>query len=366
MLVGQRRAVQAVRDEDLGRPQHEVQRQALGVAVAGGEGDQGGAGLDAGKLQHRLERGPAELAGADLVPADVVADALQRHVLGLRWQGAEGVELQPLGVVDEAMEVQRPAGGVDDRVDEVLRDDIEVFDRCQLGRDSAQTAFGRGEDGAVPARHQLSGEHRQRGAGHRQWCAAQEPAAARVGGRRGRVQPAVVRRLENGSVDKEEEGPEKRCGEPLGEPEQAVAAQRKEQHGHHQPAHGAGGEAQMRAAGPLAEEPEQPPEDRQRRHHREDQAGLLDDLAGVLQAVDEEAEKRARHRVENRLLEQLRQGTQPRQWAEQVHQRDQHRPRGGARGEAAPELRASHSTAIVGGRPVGDRGLNLNPFLNRT
>ena len=76
--------------------------------------------------------------------------------------------------------------------------------------------------------------------------------------------------------------------------------------------------------------------------HRHDQAELLDDLAGVLQGVDEEAEHEARHDREQWLVELLGQRVQVEQQAGEIHQRHQHQP-----GQRAPSKAVDQRGAAV-------------------
>ena len=75
------------------------------------------------------------------------------------------------------------------------------------------------------------------------------------------------------------------------------------------------GPSQARNRGRRAEQAE-------RGEHEDDQAGFLDDLACVLQIVDEEAEDDSGHDREQRFIEELRKRPQPQERARVVHQPD--------------------------------------------
>ena len=76
--------------------------------------------------------------------------------------------------------------------------------------------------------------------------------------------------------------------------------------------------------------------------HREDQAKLLDDLARMLQGVDEEAEYEARHDRQKWLVELLGQRVQAEHQTGEIHQRHQHQT-----GQRAPREAMDQRGAAV-------------------
>ena len=229
-------------------------------------------------------------------------------------------------MVDHPVHVQRPAGGVDDRVGEVLGDDVKVRHRGDLRRGAAEAPVGRVEDGLVPTRHQLDPEHRQGttgdGEGH---------------------QPALVGRLQHHRVDGEEHRPQERRRHSLGEPEEAVGAQGQQDRGHDQPTGRGDQDSQEADLEPPLQCRVDTAQHCQPDQHGADQAGLLHHLARVLQVVDQEAEDRPWHDVEQGLLQQVRQRPQSGERTEQVHRGDQHGPCDGSSEQSATHFGTTHT-----------------------
>jgi len=81
MVDRKRRAVELVGDEDLRGALDQAQRQAFRVPVAGLERDPAGLSLRQHHRDQVAQSHAAKLAGAHQLAADVVADALEGHIL---------------------------------------------------------------------------------------------------------------------------------------------------------------------------------------------------------------------------------------------------------------------------------------------
>ena len=203
----QRAAVEVIRDQNLAGVLDHFQGQAFGVTVARLERDPARLRLRRGHRDKVTQSDAGEGPRAHQVAADVVADALQGHVLAGRRQSAKVVERNAERSIHHAADAELPALAVDRRVGEVLGNDVEILHRRDGRRDASEAGLRRVEDRPIPVRSQAvaQGEHAE--PGDADWHRAQHPSPAEVHARR-----FLGAELEHHGIDREERRPYEGCG----------------------------------------------------------------------------------------------------------------------------------------------------------
>ncbi len=221
---------------------------------------------------------------------------------------------------------------IHDRVPEVLGDDVEVIDRCDLHRQATQAGLGRIEDRVVPIREQPQPEHAQACRANGQGDGPNRSPSARVSliGQRPRRA-----HLQDQAVNREQERPDDRRGRAVGQPEEPVAGDWQQRDDHDQPAGGREHEGRLSEQPPPAGHRPSSAQNAQSDDHGNDQAELLDHLARVLEGVDQEPKDEPRHEGEDWAAQSLRQRPQAQEHAGDIHQRHQGEPGERTPGESA-------------------------------
>ena len=119
MLIGETFAVHLVSKDDPVLP-GEIERDRIGIVVAGAEGDESGRRLDACHVQHHSQRDALPERAAHKVATDLVADALEGSVLLNGRHGENIGVLQVEHCFYGAADTEVPAIPVDGGVYQVL------------------------------------------------------------------------------------------------------------------------------------------------------------------------------------------------------------------------------------------------------
>ena len=130
----QRLAVHADRDQRIAPIERQLDRKAACPAVDTGAEQLLGAGLDARLFEQRAKRHALPHGVADVLAADLIADAAQRHhVLDLRERLEIGIGVADR-LVDHAVDAQAPRGRIDAGQRECGIDSVELViardERC--------------------------------------------------------------------------------------------------------------------------------------------------------------------------------------------------------------------------------------------
>ncbi len=203
---------------------------------------------------------------------------------------------------------------------EVLADHVEALDRGDRGHRFTLLGLGGREYLPQPVRGSDRPDQRQATGGDANGQELEQPAASWID-RAGRIDL-----LAQGSPGDCVEGEHQRPGDrdeqgPSTQPEHALTGHGQQDQADQKPGHRGQGQRRRPDRGLAGQWLRGCAQAGEGRQHGEQEPDLLQDLAGVLEPVDQEAEERTREVREQRLLDQRWQRWEPKQGCE-LHGRD--------------------------------------------